>query len=138
VAALRTTGKQLVVGGGGNGGHIAVYASVNGARKWLAVTDGDVQGVAVSGGSVIVGGHFNNYCVGGTGTGNPLVCNTPTARRKLLALSLAAGKLLAWDPDAVGSTIGVSAVAAGGGGAQAGGAFTKVHGKNQQGFARFK
>ncbi len=138
VAALRTTGKQLVVGGGGNGGHIAVYASVNGARKWLAVTDGDVQGVAVLGGSVIVGGHFNNYCVGGTGTGNPLVCNTPTARRKLLALSLATGKLLAWDPDVVGSTIGVSAVAAGGGGAQAGGAFTKVHGKNQQGFARFK
>jgi hypothetical protein len=138
VTTLRTTGKELVGGGGGNGGHVAVWASTNGARKWLAVTDGDVQGVAVLGGVVIVGGHFNNYCVGGTGTGNPLTCNTPTARRKLLALSLAKGALTAWDPDAVGSKVGVSAVAAGGGGAQAGGAFTKVHGKNQQGFARFK
>jgi hypothetical protein len=136
VTTLRTTGKELVGGGGGNGGHVAVWASTNGARKWLAVTDGDVQGVAVLGGVVIVGGHFNNYCV--TGTGNPLTCNTPTARRKLLALSLAKGALTAWDPDAVGSKVGVSAVAAGGGGAQAGGAFTKVHGKNQQGFARFK
>ena len=138
VTTLRTTGKELVGGGGGNGGHVAVWASTNGARKWLAVTDGDVQGVAVLGGVVIVGGHFNNYCVGGTGTGNPLSCNTPTPRRKLLGLSLAHGALTAWDPDVVGSKIGVSAVAAGGGGAQAGGAFTKVHGKNQQGFARFK
>jgi hypothetical protein len=138
VSTLRTTGKQLVVGGGGNGGHVAVYASVNGTRRWIAVTDGDVQGVAVLGGTVIVGGHFNNYCVGGTGTGTPLACTTPTARRKLLALSLAKGALTGWDPDVVGSAIGVSAVAAGGGGAQAGGAFTKVHGKNQQGFARFK
>jgi hypothetical protein len=138
VTTLRTTGKQLVAGGGGNGGHVAVYGSVNGARRWLAVTDGDVQGVAVLGGTVIVGGHFNNYCVGGTGSMVPLVCTTPTSRRKLLALSLSKGALTGWDPDVVGSTIGVSAVAAGGGGAQAGGAFTKVHGKNQQGFARFK
>jgi hypothetical protein len=138
VSALRTTGKLLVAGGGGNGGHVAVYGSVSGARKWLAVTDGDVQGVAVLGGTVIVGGHFNNYCVGGAGTGNPLTCNTPTARRKLLALSLAKGALTAWNPDAVGSSVGVSAVASGGGGAQAGGAFTKVHGVSQQGFARFK
>jgi hypothetical protein len=138
VTSLRTTANALVVGGGGNGGHVAAYASTNGARKWLAVTDGDVQGVAISGSLVIAGGHFNNYCVGGTGTGNPLHCNTPTARRKLLALSIGHGALAGWNPDAVGSTVGVSAVAAGGGGVQAGGAFTKVHGVNQQGFARFK
>jgi hypothetical protein len=46
--------------------------------------------------------------------------------------------LAGWNPDVVGSTVGVSAVSAGGGGVQAGGAFTKVHGVNQQGIARFK
>jgi hypothetical protein len=138
VTALRTTSNALIVGGGGNGGHVASFTSTKGVRRWLAVTDGDVQGVAISGGSVIVGGHFNNYCVGGAGTQTPLVCTTPRARRKLLSLSVAHGALGSWNPDVVGSKIGVSAVAAGGGGVQAGGAFTKVHGIAQQGFARFK
>jgi hypothetical protein len=137
VTALRNNAKTLVVGGAGNGGHVAAYVSASGVRRWFAVTDGDVQGVALLGSVVIVGGHFNNYCVGGTGTGNPLVCNNPTPRRKLLSLSLGSGALGAWDPDVVGSTIGVSAVAAANG-VEAGGAFTKVHGVNQQGFARFK
>ena len=138
VTALRTTATALVAGGGGNGGHIAEYASTNGARRWLAVTDGDVQGLAISGSTVFVGGHFNNYCKGGTGTGTPLQCNVPTARRKLLGLAVSSGALTGWNPDAVGSTVGVSAMSAGGGGVQAGGAFTKVHGVNQQGIARFR
>ncbi len=137
VSTLRNNAKTLVVGGGGNGGHIAAFVSASGARKWLALTDGDVQGVSLTGSTVIVGGHFNNYCQGGTGTGNPLTCNNPVARRKLLSLSLGAGALGGWNPDAVGSKIGVSAVASVNG-VEAGGAFTKVHGVNQQGFARFK
>jgi hypothetical protein len=137
VAALRNNATTLVVGGGGNGGHVAAYISANGIRKWLAVTDGDVQGVALMGGTVIVGGHFNNYCRGGAGTGVPLACTTPTARRKLLSLSLSSGALGTWDPDVVGSPTGVSAVAAADG-VEAGGAFTKVHGVNQEGFARFR
>ena len=138
VTVLRTTATALVAGGGGNGGHIAAYASTNGARRWFAVTDGDVQGLAISGSTVFVGGHFNNFCNGGTGTGTPLTCNAPTPRRKLLGLTVSKGLLTGWNPDAVGSTVGVSAVSAGGGGVQAGGAFTKVHGVNQQGIARFK
>jgi hypothetical protein len=138
VTALRTTATALVVGGAGNGGHVAAYASTTGARRWLAVTDGDVQGLAISGSTVFVGGHFNNYCTGATGTGTPLVCNVPTARRKLLSLSVSTGGLGIWDPDAVGSTVGVSAMAAGGGGVQAGGAFTKVHTVPQQGIAVFR
>jgi hypothetical protein len=138
VNSLRTAGKQLIAGGGGNGGHVALYSSANGVRRWLAVTDGDVQGVAVSGSLIIVGGHFNNFCVGREGHGDPLVCNNPLARRKLMALGFGEGTPTGWDPDVVGSPIGVSAVAGGGGGAQAGGAFSKVHGVNQQGFARFR
>jgi hypothetical protein len=138
VSALRTAGKQLIAGGGGNGGHVALYAAANGRRRWLALTDGDVQGVAVSGNVIVVGGHFNNFCVNREGHGDPLVCNNPETRRKLMALTFGEGTPTAWDPDVVGSPIGVSAVAGGGGGAQAGGAFTKVHGVNQQGFARFR
>jgi hypothetical protein len=137
VTAIRNNANTLVVGGGGNGGHVAAYVSASGVRKWLVVTDGDVQGVALMGSTVIVGGHFNNYCQNNAGTGTPLLCTTPIARRKLLSLSLAHGALGGWDPDAVGSKVGVSAVAAANG-VQAGGAFLKVHGVNQQGFVRFK
>lgn len=137
VNALRTGATTLVAGMGGNGGRIAAYGSVRGRRRWVVVTDGDIEGVAIAGTAVYVGGHFNNYCQGGTGTGNPLLCTHPIARRKALALSLAHGKLLAWNPVVVGSTIGISAITASGG-VQIGGAFTKVHGVSHQGFARFK
>jgi hypothetical protein len=138
VSVLRTTATALLAGGGGNGGHIAAYASTNGARRWFVVTDGDVQGLAISGSTVFVGGHFNNFCTGGTGTGNPLTCTAPTPRRKLLGLTVGTGLLTGWNPIAVGSSVGASAVSAGGGGVQAGGAFTKVHGVNQQGIALFR
>ena len=119
-------------------GAIEIALVVDDRRRLIGtVTDGDVQGVAVSGSSIIVGGHFNNFCRGRTGSGNPLVCTNPTARRKALTLSLASGALGSWDPDVVGSKIGVSAVSAANG-IEIGGAFTKVHGKSQQGFARFK
>jgi hypothetical protein len=137
VTTLRTVGKGLIVGGGGNGGHVTRFSTVNGTRTWIAVTDGDVQGVAIFGGTVIVGGHFNNYCVGGAGHGTPLVCNNGTPRRKALGLAVANGHLTGWDPDCVGSLVGVSTVAATRGEVAIGGAFTKVHGLNRQGFARF-
>jgi hypothetical protein len=138
VNALRTSATSLVAGMGGNGGRVAAYGSVGGARRWVAITDGDVEGVAVAGSAVYVGGHFNNYCQGRSGSGNPLVCTHPIARRKALALSLGQGALLGWNPDVVGSPIGVSAITASGGGVQIGGAFTKVHSVSHQGFARFR
>jgi hypothetical protein len=87
---------------------------VRGGRRWVALADGDVQGVAIAGSAVYVGGHFNNHCQSGVGAGNPLVCTLPVARRKALALSLAHGALLGWNPDVLGSPIGVSATAASG------------------------
>jgi hypothetical protein len=137
VNALRANATTLVAGMGGNGGRVAAYGSVRGRRRWVVVTDGDVEGVAIAGSTVYVGGHFNNYCRGGAGSGHPLLCTHPIARRKALALSLAHGTLLGWNPVVVGSPIGVSAITATGG-VQIGGAFTKVHGVSHQGFARFK
>jgi hypothetical protein len=88
------------------------------------------------GGTVVVGGHFNNYCVGGTGTGNPLTCTTPTGRRKFLALNQATGNLTSWNP--IGNSVqGAFAIRSTKTQVMAGGSFTVVHGVNQQGFVRW-
>jgi hypothetical protein len=57
---------------------------------------------------VIVGGHFNNWCQGGAGSGNPVTCVTPIARRHLLATSLTGG-VQPWKPN-VNSNLGVFAL----------------------------
>jgi outer membrane protein assembly factor BamB len=132
VAAAGTT----YIGGAGNGGHIAAFTSVSGSRRWTVETDGDVQAVALRDGAVYVGGHFNNYCQGNLGTGDPLVCTTPIARRHLLALNAITGALTTWNP-VLNSVSGVFAVRATPKQVVAGGVFTKVHGKAQQGVARF-
>ena len=44
--------------------------------RWDALTDGDVRAITLRQGIVYVGGHFNNYCQGHAGTGNPLLCTT--------------------------------------------------------------
>ena len=72
VFGLALAGPTLYVGGAGNGGHVDAVNFKTSARRWKAVTDGDVRAITLRQGIVYVGGHFNNYCVGGTGTGNPL------------------------------------------------------------------
>lgn len=136
VTSIKVTSLTTYIGGAGNGGHIAAFTAVSGARRWSVETDGDVQGVAVRAGVVYAGGHFNNACKGNLGTGNPLVCTTPIARRHLLAVSAANGALTTWNPD-LNSISGVFAVSATAQQVVAGGVFTKVHGKLQQGIARF-
>ena len=45
----------------------ATWTAVNfktSARRWNAVTDGDVRAITLRQGIVYVGGHFNNYCAG--------------------------------------------------------------------------
>jgi hypothetical protein len=136
VMGLVATRTTLYVGGAGSGGHVAALTPGTGAARWRDLTDGDVRTMALRSGVLYVGGHFNNFCQGGTGSGGPLVCTTPAARRKLLALNPLGGALLSWNPDA-NSVEGVFALAAEAAGVQAGGAFTVVHGVAQQGFARF-
>jgi trimeric autotransporter adhesin len=136
VFSLALAGKTLYVGGAGNGGHVAAYAFKTSTRHWSAVTDGDVRAITLRKGVVYVGGHFNNYCVGGTGTGNPLTCNTPTGRRKFLALNQATGNLTAWNPIA-DSVQGAFAIRGTKSSVLAGGSFLHVHGQAQQGFVRW-
>jgi outer membrane protein assembly factor BamB len=136
VTTIDATAGTTYIGGAGNGGHIAAFTAVSGTRRWSVEVDGDVQGVAVRAGAVYAGGHFNNECKGNLGTGNPLVCTTPIARRHLLAVSATTGALTTWNPD-LNSISGVFAVRATPQQVVAGGVFTKVHGTPQQGVARF-
>jgi hypothetical protein len=136
VFTLTLAGKVLYVGGAGNGGHVAAYRFKTSTRRWSALTDGDVRAITLRQGIVYVGGHFNNYCQGGTGTGTPLHCNTNTGRRKFLALNQSTGNLTNWNP--IGNSVqGVFAIRSNKSSVMAGGSFTVVHGVNQQGFVRF-
>ena len=136
VFSLALAGPTLYVGGAGNGGHVDAVNFKTSARRWKAVTDGDVRAITLRQGIVYVGGHFNNYCVGGTGTGNPLLCNTPTGRRKFLALNQSTGNLTSWNP--IGNSVqGAFAIRATKSSVLAGGSFTVVHGVAQQGFVRW-
>jgi hypothetical protein len=137
VFGLAATAKVLYVSGSGNGGHVNAYTIASSTRRWGALTDGDVRAITLRQGVVYAAGHFNHYCQGGTGSGNPLVCTTPVGRRKALALNATGGGLTSWNPDA-NSVQGAFAIRGTRTRVLLGGAFTKVHGVDQQGFALFK
>jgi hypothetical protein len=117
-------------GGGGSGGHLAVWNLDGTLQRPVYQTDGGVQAVAVDGDSLYVGGHFGNYCVGGKGSGSPYICASPLTRRKAFEVSLATGALTSWAP-ALNSAHGVFAteVDPRTGDLWTGGDFTKVGAK---------
>ena len=125
----------LFVGGGGAGGHVASY-TLTGTQQWAAQLDGDVHGLALAGGEVVAGGHFNNYCQGGTGSGSPFVCTTPITRHHILALSTSGNLDTTWHPS-LNSSLGVFAEHATSSKLYIGGDFTTVSGVSQPHFARF-
>ena len=75
VFSLALAGPSLYVGGAGNGGHVDGRQLQDQPPRWDVLTDGDVRAITLRQGIVYVGGHFNNYCQGHTGTGTPLLCN---------------------------------------------------------------
>jgi hypothetical protein len=136
VFTLALSGKTLYVGGAGNGGHVTAVTFKTSHAKWDILTDGDVRAITIRQGVIYVGGHFNNFCQGHTGTGMPLTCTTNVGRPKFLALNQLSGNLLNWNP--IGNSLeGVFAIRSNKKQVMAGGSFTKVHGVNQQGFVRF-
>ena len=138
IYAMTINGANMYLGGNGAGGHASAYTLSNGARLWDDQTDGGVQGVAVIGSELYVGGHFDNFCdpsvVGTTGLECPVILAT---RHKIFAVDALTGVLDPWDPGA-DSPLGVFAVTTSGGRLQMGGDFLKAgHFHNQQGFAQF-
>jgi hypothetical protein len=110
---------------GGIGGAVAAYTTTTGGRTWSQWGDGDVQTVAVLGDRVYAGGHFLE--LGDQG------------RRQFAALDPVTGALdPAWRPSGSGGA-GVWSLVADPQRARlyAGGDFTRISGKPQQGFAQF-
>jgi outer membrane protein assembly factor BamB len=133
ITTLAVDASGVYAAGTGAGGNVVAYVPSTGAQLWNAALDGNDQAIAVDSGNVYVGGHFNNYCGPGTGTGG---CAAPVARDHLLALNETNGTLLPWHPAANG-VLGVFALAGGDGTLESGGDFTKIGGATQQGFAEF-
>jgi PQQ enzyme repeat len=133
VVDMAVDANGVFIAGAGGGGNFAALNLTTGAMLWQGGTDGNVQAIATLDGIVYVGGHYDNYCgmQGGQHT-----CTTPITRHKLLAVDEATGALTSWNPSA-NSTLGVFALTGSGTTLAAGGDFTRIGGRAQQGFAEF-
>jgi len=96
---------------------------------------GNVQAIGVTDGFVYLGGHFQTYC---GPQGGQHTCTNPIPRDKLLAVDENSGALQGWDPSA-NSVLGVFALMgdAATGDVLAGGDFTSIGLRTQQGYAQF-
>jgi hypothetical protein len=133
VVDMAVDANGVFIAGAGGGGNFADLSLTTGATVWQGGTDGNVQAIATLDGIVYVGGHYDNYCgmQGGQHT-----CTTAIQRHKLLAVDEATGTLQSWNPSA-NSALGVFALTGSGTVLAAGGDFTRIGGRAQQGFAEF-
>jgi hypothetical protein len=137
VFALSATGTRVYTAEGGPGGAVGAYNTATGARAWRVKGDGDAQAVAVMGGTVYVGGHFD--ALGGK------------VRSKFAALDAATGALdpnwtpsagggscsSQWVPDPCSAFVWALTADPSAGRLYAGGDFRKVSGVAHAGFVRF-
>ncbi len=133
VFALALAGR-LYVGGSGAGGWLTAFATT-GHRDWQVRVDGGVAAVSATANQIIVGGHFNNYCIGGTAAGGPTHCTNPGVRHHLLSVGIG-GAVQSWAPD-VNSALGVFATRAVSGNLYVGGDFTSIGAPTRNHLARF-
>jgi len=96
---IEVTASRIYAAADGPAGHVRAL-SLKGAGRWNLTVDGGTRAITLLGGTLYVGGHFDNACT----TAKPGVrggCLTGTAtRHKLLAASAGDGTLLAWAPQA--------------------------------------
>ena len=139
VLSLDADSNGVYAGGGGSGGHLAIWNADGSLQQPVYQTDGDVQAIAVDGGTVYGGGHFGNYCVDNTGGGAPYMCDKPLRRHKLFAVSLSTGAVTSWAP-MLNSNLGVftEAVDGASGDLWVGGDFTTVNGVSRPHVAVFR
>ena len=109
---------------GGPGGQVRAYDSATGAGRWDAGTDGDVQAVALDGGTLYAGGHFDTSF-----SGKP--------RAGIVALATGTGAVLdSFKPLLLGGT-GVWAILVSEQALQLVGHFSTVNGLAEPGNTRF-
>jgi hypothetical protein len=107
--AITVTSTAVYAGLGGQGGKVMAY-HLNGAKKWMATVDGDVQAITELDGIVYTGGHFDNVCTTNS-NGDQGVCTDGSVPRVKFAAFDTTGKLQSWAPMGNG-IVGVRALAA--------------------------
>jgi hypothetical protein len=136
VHALAVDAAGVYVATGGVGGRAIAYTAA-GVPRWQRVFDGDAAAIALDGGLVYVGGHFDNACLterNGTRGG----CTDGSVSRVKLAAVTSTGALAPWAPQANG-VIGVRVLSVNrtSGRLEVGGDFTTVGGLDLRRFASF-
>lgn len=111
--------------GGAGGGRLNAYGAVSGNQRWTVRADGNIQAVAVHGGLVYAGGHFDPTFGGHT-------------RHQLAAVDASTGAVDGFAPNLMKPTPGVWAIAARADYLFVGGGFTGVGQATEQArFAQF-
>jgi hypothetical protein len=93
-----TTATHIYAAGDGAGGHL-VAANLNGSAQWIVTSDGGYQSVAVLGGTVYAGGHFDNVCSSSRTGAHGACLDGQVTRHKMAAFDLN-GTLQSWAPQA--------------------------------------
>jgi hypothetical protein len=128
--------RGVYTGTGGPGGRVVAYSPA-GRVRWTHLFDGDVHTIAVLGGIVYAGGHFDRACRSNS-TIKQLGCPAGYASRIKLAGLDGRGRLSGWNPRANGAVgVQVLAVHPGQRRISAGGAFTRIGGASRERFALF-
>lgn len=128
VLGIEESAGTVYTAQGGAGGKVAAY-STGGTFIWGMQTDGNVETVAVAGGELVAGGHFNNFCDWKTN------CTNPVARQHIAALDLTTGAIDPnWAPS-LNSILGDFTLTATATNLYLGGDFTTVNGVDQEHFA---
>jgi hypothetical protein len=136
VRALAVDAYGVYVATGGVGGRAIAYTTA-GVPRWQRVFDGDLAAIALDGGLVYVGGHFDNACLterNGTHGG----CTDGSVPRVKLAAVTTIGALAPWAPQANG-VIGVRVLSVDrvSSRLEVGGDFTSIGGVDRRRFATF-
>jgi hypothetical protein len=129
IRAVLASASLIYAAVGGPGGRVSAYSLATGAVVWSQYGDGDVQTIAMIGGTIFGGGHYDPQF----GTHNGIT----QTRHEIAAMDATTGKLLPFAPIVAGAT-GIWAILADADGLRIGGSFTSVNGDTaRRGFVAF-
>jgi hypothetical protein len=132
---LEQSGPRLYTAEGGRGGAASAYDATTGVSRWRAKGNGDVQTLAVLGGEVYLGGHFETF----SGRNRHFFAALDKTRGALVPgwSPSATGNCGAWTPSTCNGFVWALSADPSAGRLYAGGNFRKVSGVSQAGFAGF-
>jgi hypothetical protein len=133
VLGLAESGGVVYAALAGNGGRVVAYSARGGRFRWQTWFDGNAKAVAVAGGVVVVGGHFQNVCA--AGSGEP--CVDPRPYTHIMSLWPSSGRPAAGFAPNLNSPLGVYGLLGLADRVYVGGDFTQVNHRAQGHVAGF-